>query len=200
MKKAKLSKVSVKTSDSGVKYLRLEYQYVAEKVELDGVSDDIMKLLDQVEENTARPLVDVMSAGKFNDDGTPDKEANEAWVEKMKPIFSALGKAGFVFDVETKQVPVEPYYRISKGQVNTSVIYEAIEIDCVLNPKTKLPWISNAFQSKADSRLRNGTNMYITVSAYKKKAEQQAEASSSDLDAITSALSTAVSADEEETF
>ena len=197
MKKAKLSKVSVKTSDSGVKYLRLEYQYVADKVELEGVSEDIMKLLDQVEENTARPLVDVMSSGKFKEDGTPDKEANEEWVNKMKPIFVALGKAGFVFDVETKAVPVEPYYRISKGSVNTAVSYNTIDIDCVLNPKTKLPWIQNAYQNKADSRLRNGTNMYITVAAYEKKQAQQAEVEDSELDTITSALETAVSPDED---
>ena len=197
MKKAKLSKVSVKTSDSGVKYLRLEYQYVADKVELEGVSEDIMKLLDQVEENTARPLVDVMSSSKFKEDGTPDKEANEQWVEKMKPIFVALGKAGFVFDVETKAVPVEPYYRISKGSVNTAVSYNTIDIDCVLNPKTKLPWIQNAYQNKADSRLRNGTNMYITVAAYEKKQAQQAEVEDSELDTITSALQTAVSPDED---
>ena len=196
MKKAKLSKVSVKESESGVKYLRLEYQYVADKVELEGVSEDIMKLLDQVEENTARPLVDVMSSGKFKEDGTPDKEANEEWVNKMKPIFIALGKAGFVFDVETKAVPVEKYYRISKGSVNTSVAYDTIDVDCVLNPKTKLPWIQNAYQNKADSRLRNGTSMYITVAAYEKKQSQQAEVEVSELDTITSALQEATYPDE----
>lgn len=201
MKKAKLSKVSTKTSESGVKYLRLEYQLLSSSSKkVDGADDELMKLFDQVEEGTSKPLVDVMSAGKFLDDGSPDKQAAEEWVDKMKPVFTAIGKKGFIFDVETQEVPVSPYYKIRKGVVDTNTVYKTISIDCVLNPKTGLPWINNAFQSKADSRLTNGTSMYITVEAYKKRASQQDEADIEGLDELTKGLEGAADNSDEETF
>ena len=65
-------------------------------------------------------------------------------------------------------------------------------VQVVLNPATGQPFVNNAAQGKANSRLRNGTNMYITVENYNKKQQQQAEVTMTDNNVITQLSSASV--------
>ena len=70
-------------------------------------------------------------------------------------------------------------------------------VQIVLNPATGQPFVNNAAQGKANSRLRNGTNMYITVEAYNK--QKQAEASVTTMtDTVTAQLANATVSDDNE--
>lgn len=174
MKKYKLVVVKSEKSENGMKYLRLEYA-PADSVKLDGFDDDVLKALTSITNNTQRNIVDVLSSRQFNADGTPDLKAAEEFCKEVGPHFKTLMQKNILFDVEDVEVKVSPYYRLNNGVADTSVTYDTMTVQVVLNPATGQPFVANAAQGKANSRLRNGTNMYITVEAYNK--QQQAEAS-----------------------
>lgn len=174
MKKYKLVVVKSETSENGFKYLRLEYA-PADAVKADGFDADILSALTTITNNTQRNIVDVLSSRQFNADGTPNLEAADKFCKEVGPAFRALKEKNILFDVEDVEVKVSPYYRLNNGVADTSVTYDTMTVQVVLNPATGQPFVNNAAQGKANSRLRNGTSMYITVEAYKK--QQQAEAS-----------------------
>ena len=174
MKKYKLVVVKSETSENGFKYLRLEYA-PADAVKADGFDADILSALTTITNNTQRNIVDVLSSRQFNADGTPNIDASDKFCKEVGPAFKALKEKNILFDVEDVEVKVSPYYRINGGVVDTSVTYDKMTVQVVLNPATGQPFVANAAQGKANSRLRNGTTMYITVEAYNK--QKQAEAS-----------------------
>lgn len=173
MKKYKLVVVKSETSENGFKYLRLEYA-PADSLSVDGFDADILSALTTITNNTQRNIVDVLSSRQFNADGTPNIDASDKFCKEVGPAFKALKEKNILFDVEDVEVKVSPYYRVNNGVADTSVTYDTMVVQVVLNPATGQPFVANAAQGKANSRLRNGTNMYITVEAYNK--QQQAEA------------------------
>ena len=174
MKKYKLVVVKAEKSENGMKYLRLEYA-PADAVKADGFDADILAALTTITNNTQRNIVDVLSSRQFNADGTPNREAADKFCKEVGPAFKELMAKGILFDVEDVEVKVSPYYRVNNGVADTSTTYDTMTVQVVLNPATGQPFVANAAQGKANSRLRNGTNMYITVEAYNK--QQNAEAS-----------------------
>ena len=197
MKKYKLVLVKKETSkDSGFKYLRLEYA-PADEVKADGFNADILSALTTITNNTQRNIVDVLSSRTFTADGKPDVAASDKFCNEVGPAFGTLKEKGILCDVEDVEVKVSPYYRINGGVVDTSATYDTITVQVVLNPATGQPFVNNAAQGKANSRLRNGTSMYITVEAYNK--QKQAEASVTTMtDAVTAQLATATVGDDNE--
>ena len=118
-------------------------------------------------------------------------------VGNVGPAFGTLKEKGILFDVEDVEVKVSPYYRINGGVVDTSVTYDKMTVQVVLNPATGQPFVANAAQGKANSRLRNGTTMYVTVEAYNK--QKQAEASVTTMtDNVAAQLATATVGDDNE--
>lgn len=174
MKKYKLVVVKSETSENGFKYLRLEYA-PADAVKADGFDADILSALTTITNNTQRNIVDVLSSRTFTADGKPDVAASDTFCKTVGPAFKALMEKNILFDVDEVEVKVAPYYRINNGVVDTSTTHDTMTVQVVLNPATGQPFVANAAQGKANSRLRNGTNMYITVEAYNK--QKQAEAS-----------------------
>ena len=172
--KYKLVLVKKETSENGLKYLRLEYA-PADEVKVEGFDDKILSALSTITNNTQRNIVDVLSSRTFTADGKPDVAASEKFCNEVGPAFGTLKEKGILFDVEDVEVKVSPYYRINGGVVDTSVTYDKMTVQVVLNPATGQPFVANAAQGKANSRLRNGTTMYVTVEAYNK--QKQAEAS-----------------------
>lgn len=196
MKKYKLVTVKSEVSkDSGFKYLRLEYA-PADSLSVNGFDADILSALETITNNTQRNIVDVLSSRVFTADGKPDIAASDTFCKTVGPAFKALMEKNILFDVEEVEVKVAPYYRINNGVVDTSASHDTMTVQVVLNPATGQPFVNNAAQGKANSRLRNGTNMYITVENYNKKQQQQAEVTMSDNDVITQ-LSSATVVDNE---
>lgn len=192
MKKYKLVTVKSEVSkDSGFKYLRLEYA-PADSLSVNGFDADILSALETITNNTQRNIVDVLSSRVFTADGKPDIAASDTFCKTVGPAFKALMEKNILFDVEEVEVKVAPYYRINNGVVDTSSSHDTMTVQVVLNPATGQPFVNNAAQGKANSRLRNGTNMYITVENYNKKQQQQAEVTMSDNDVITQLSSASV--------
>lgn len=162
-----ISSVSKQTSTNGFEYLRVEYTQKAQP-NAQQANQANYATLAKLGAAMSRPLVEVYSSRKFNN-GQPDLQAAHAWVEQMYPIFDELGKAQQVFDVEHVTVEVAPYYRINNGNVDTTQVHNTLDVDLVLNPLTGQPFTQNAAQTKANSRLRNGSAMYITVDEYNKQ-------------------------------
>ena len=196
MKKYKLVTVKSEVSkDSGFKYLRLEYA-PADSLSVNGFDADILSALETITNNTQRNIVDVLSSRVFTADGKPDIAASDTFCKTVGPAFKALMEKNILFDVEEVEVKVAPYYRINNGVVDTSSHHDTMTVQVVLNPATGQPFVNNAAQGKANSRLRNGTNMYITVENYNKKQQQQAEVTMTDNNVITQ-LSSATIVDNE---
>ena len=196
MKKYKLVVVKSETSENGFKYLRLEYA-PADAVKADGFDADILSALTTITNNTQRNIVDVLSSRQFNADGTPNIDASDKFCKEVGPAFKALKEKNILFDVEDVEVKVSPYYRINNGVVDTSVTYDKMTVQVVLNPATGQPFVNNAAQGKANSRLRNGTTMYVTVEAYNK--QKQAEASVTTMtDTVAAQLANATVTDDNE--
>ena len=196
MKKYKLVTVKSEVSkDRGFKYLRLEYA-PADSLSVNGFDADILSALETITNNTQRNIVDVLSSRVFTADGKPDIAASDTFCKTVGPAFKALMEKNILFDVEEVEVKVAPYYRINNGVVDTSSSHDTMTVQVVLNPATGQPFVNNAAQGKANSRLRNGTNMYITVENYNKKQQQQAEVRMTDNDVITQ-LSSATVVDNE---
>ena len=196
MKKYKLVTVKSEISkDSGFKYLRLEYA-PADSLSVNGFDADILSALETITNNTQRNIVDVLSSRVFTADGKPDIAASDTFCKTVGPAFKALMEKNILFDVEEVEVKVAPYYRINNGVVDTSSSHDTMTVQVVLNPATGQPFVNNAAQGKANSRLRNGTNMYITVENYNKKQQQQAEVTMTDNNVIDQ-LSSASIADNE---
>ena len=195
--KYKLVLVKKETSkDSGFKYLRLEYA-PADEVKADGFDADILSALSTITNNTERKIVDVLSSRTFTADGKPDVAASDAFCKTVGPAFKALMEKNILFDVDEVEVKVAPYYRINNGVVDTSTTHDTMTVQIVLNPATGQPFVNNAAQGKANSRLRNGTTMYVTVEAYNK--QKQAEASVTTMtDAVTAQLANATVTDDNE--
>ena len=192
MKKYKLVTVKSEISkDSGFKYLRLEYA-PADSLSVNGFDADILSALETITNNTQRNIVDVLSSRVFTADGKPDIAASDTFCKTVGPAFKALMEKNILFDVEEVEVKVAPYYRINNGVVDTSASHDTMTVQVVLNPATGQPFVNNAAQGKANSRLRNGTNMYITVENYNKKQQQQAEVTMTDNDVITQLSSASV--------
>lgn len=192
MKKYKLVTVKSEVSkDSGFKYLRLEYA-PADSLSVNGFDADILSALETITNNTQRNIVDVLSSRVFTADGKPDIAASDTFCKTVGPAFKALMEKNILFDVEEVEVKVAPYYRINNGVVDTSTTHDTMTVQVVLNPATGQPFVNNAAQGKANSRLRNGTNMYITVESYNQKQQQQAEVTMSDNDVITQLSSASV--------
>lgn len=192
MKKYKLVTVKSEVSkDSGFKYLRLEYA-PADSLSVNGFDADILSALETITNNTQRNIVDVLSSRVFTADGKPDIAASDTFCKTVGPAFKALMEKNILFDVEEVEVKVAPYYRINNGVVDTSSSHDTMTVQVVLNPATGQPFVNNAAQGKANSRLRNGTNMYITVENYNKKQQQQAEVAMSDNNVITQLSSASV--------
>ena len=196
MKKYKLVTVKSEISkDSGFKYLRLEYA-PADSLSVNGFDADILSALETITNNTQRNIVDVLSSRVFTADGKPDIAASDTFCKTVGPAFKALMEKNILFDVEEVEVKVAPYYRINNGVVDTASSHDTMTVQVVLNPATGQPFVNNAAQGKANSRLRNGTNMYITVENYNKKQQQQAEVTMTDNNVITQ-LSSATVVDDE---
>ena len=196
MKKYKLVTVKSEVSkDSGFKYLRLEYA-PADSLSVNGFDADILSALETITNNTQRNIVDVLSSRVFTADGKPDIAASDTFCKTVGPAFKALMEKNILFDVEEVEVKVAPYYRINNGVVDTASSHDTMTVQVVLNPATGQPFVNNAAQGKANSRLRNGTNMYITVENYNKKQQQQAEVTMTDNNVITQ-LSSATVVDNE---
>ena len=196
MKKYKLVTVKSEISkDSGFKYLRLEYA-PADSLSVNGFDADILSALETITNNTQRNIVDVLSSRVFTADGKPDIAASDTFCKTVGPAFKALMEKNILFDVEEVEVKVAPYYRINNGVVDTASSHDTMTVQVVLNPATGQPFVNNAAQGKANSRLRNGTNMYITVENYNKKQQQQAEVTMTDNNVITQ-LSSATVVDNE---
>lgn len=196
MKKYKLVTVKSEVSkDSGFKYLRLEYA-PADSLSVNGFDADILSALETITNNTQRNIVDVLSSRVFTADGKPDIAASDTFCKTVGPAFKALMEKNILFDVEEVEVKVAPYYRINNGVVDTSTTHDTMTVQVVLNPATGQPFVNNAAQGKANSRLRNGTNMYITVESYNQKQQQQAEVTMSDNNVIAQ-LSSATVVDNE---
>ena len=196
MKKYKLVTVKSEVSkDSGFKYLRLEYA-PADSLSVNGFDADILSALETITNNTQRNIVDVLSSRVFTADGKPDIAASDTFCKTVGPAFKALMEKNILFDVEEVEVKVAPYYRINNGVVDTSASHDTMTVQVVLNPATGQPFVNNAAQGKANSRLRNGTNMYITVENYNKKQQQQAEVTMTD-DNVIAQLSSASVVDNE---
>ena len=196
MKKYKLVTVKSEISkDSGFKYLRLEYA-PADSLSVNGFDADILSALETITNNTQRNIVDVLSSRVFTADGKPDIAASDTFCKTVGPAFKALMEKNILFDVGEVEVKVAPYYRINNSVVDTSVSHDTMTVQVVLNPATGQPFVNNAAQGKANSRLRNGTNMYITVENYNKKQQQQAEVTMTDNNVITQ-LSSATVVDNE---
>ena len=195
--KYKLVLVKKETSkDSGFKYLRLEYA-PADEVKADGFDADILSALSTITNNTERKIVDVLSSRTFTADGKPDVAASDTFCKTVGPAFKALMEKNILFDVDEVEVKVAPYYRINNGVVDTSTTHDTMTVQIVLNPATGQPFVNNAAQGKANSRLRNGTTMYVTVEAYNK--QKQAEASVTTMtDAVTAQLANATVTDDNE--
>lgn len=192
MKKYKLVTVKSEISkDSGFKYLRLEYA-PADSLSVNGFDADILSALETITNNTQRNIVDVLSSRVFTADGKPDIAASDTFCKTVGPAFKALMEKNILFDVEEVEVKVAPYYRINNGVVDTSSSHDTMTVQVVLNPATGQPFVNNAAQGKANSRLRNGTNMYITVENYNKKQQQQAEVTMTDNDVITQLSSASI--------
>ena len=192
MKKYKLVTVKSEVSkDSGFKYLRLEYA-PADSLSVNGFDADILSALETITNNTQRNIVDVLSSRVFTADGKPDIAASDTFCKTVGPAFKALMEKNILFDVEEVEVKVAPYYRINNGVVDTSSSHDTMTVQVVLNPATGQPFVNNAAQGKANSRLRNGTNMYITVENYNKKQQQQAEVTMTDNNVITQLSSASV--------
>lgn len=192
MKKYKLVTVKSEVSkDSGFKYLRLEYA-PADSLSVNGFDADILSALETITNNTQRNIVDVLSSRVFTADGKPDIAASDTFCKTVGPAFKALMEKNILFDVEEVEVKVAPYYRINNGVVDTSASHDTMTVQVVLNPATGQPFVNNAAQGKANSRLRNGTNMYITVENYNKKQQQQAEVTMTDNNVITQLSSASV--------
>ena len=192
MKKYKLVTVKSEVSkDSGFKYLRLEYA-PADSLSVNGFDADILSALETITNNTQRNIVDVLSSRVFTADGKPDIAASDTFCKTVGPAFKALMEKNILFDVEEVEVKVAPYYRINNGVVDTSSSHDTMTVQVVLNPATGQPFVNNAAQGKANSRLRNGTNMYITVENYNKKQQQQAEVTMSDNNVIAQLSSASV--------
>lgn len=196
MKKYKLVVVKSEASENGFKYLRLEYA-PADAVKADGFDADILSALTTITNNTQRNIVDVLSSRQFNADGTPNIDASDKFCKEVGPAFKALKEKNILFDVEDVEVKVSPYYRLNNGVADTSTTFDTMTVQVVLNPATGQPFVANAAQGKANSRLRNGTSMYITVEAYNK--QKQAEASVTTMtDAVTAQLANATVTDDNE--
>ena len=194
--KYKLVLVKKETSENGLKYLRLEYA-PADEVKVEGFDDKILSALSTITNNTERKIVDVLSSRQFNADGTPDIAAAEKFCNEVGPAFGTLKEKGILFDVEEVEVNVAPYYSLSNGVADTSATHTTMKVQVVLNPATGRPFVANAAQGKANSRLRNGTTMYITVEAYNK--QKQAEASVTTMtDNVAAQLANATVGDENE--
>ena len=192
MKKYKLVTVKSEVSkDSGFKYLRLEYA-PADSLSVNGFDADILSALETITNNTQRNIVDVLSSRVFTADGKPDIAASDTFCKTVGPAFKALMEKNILFDVEEVEVKVAPYYRINNGVVDTSSSHDTMTVQVVLNPATGQPFVNNAAQGKANSRLRNGTNMYITVENYNKKQQQQAEVTMTDNNVIDQLSSASV--------
>ena len=192
MKKYKLVTVKSEVSkDSGFKYLRLEYA-PADSLSVNGFDADILSALETITNNTQRNIVDVLSSRVFTADGKPDIAASDTFCKTVGPAFQALMEKNILFDVEEVEVKVAPYYRINNGVVDTASSHDTMTVQVVLNPATGQPFVNNAAQGKANSRLRNGTNMYITVENYNKKQQQQAEVTMTDNNVITQLSSASV--------
>lgn len=194
--KYKLVLVKKETSkDSGFNYLRLEYA-PADEVKAEGFDAEILSALSTITNNTERKIVDVLSSRTFTADGKPDIAASEAFCKTVGPAFKALMEKNILFDVEEVEVNVAPYYSLSNGVADTSTTHTTMKVQVVLNPATGRPFVANAAQGKANSRLRNGTTMYITVEAYNK--QKQAEASVTAIaDDVTAQLANATVDDNE---
>ena len=162
-----ISSVSKQTSTNGFEYLRVEYTQKAQP-DAQQANQTNYATLAKLGAAMSRPLVEVYSSRKFIN-GQPDLQSAHAWVEQMFPIFDELGKAQQVFEVEHVVVEVTPYYRINNGNVDTTQAHNTLDVDLVLNPLTGQPFTTNAAQTKANSRLRNGSTMYITVEEYNKQ-------------------------------
>ena len=197
MKKYKLVVVkSEQSKDNGFKYLRLEYA-PADSLSVDGFDADILAALTTITNNTQRNIVDVLSSRQFNADGTPNIDASDKFCKEVGPAFKALKEKNILFDVEDVEVKVSPYYRVNNGVADTSTTFDTMTVQVVLNPATGQPFVANAAQGKANSRLRNGASMYITVEAYNKS--QQAEASVTTMtDNVTAQLANATVSDDNE--
>ena len=195
--KYKLVLVKKETSkDSGFKYLRLEYA-PTDEVKAEGFDTEILSALSTITNNTERKIVDVLSSRTFTADGKPDIAASEKFCNEVGPAFGTLKEKGILFDVEEVEVNVAPYYSLSNGVADTSTTHTTMKVQIVLNPATGRPFVANAAQGKANSRLRNGTTMYITVEAYNK--QKQAEASVTTMtDTVTTQLANATVADDNE--
>ena len=194
--KYKLVLVKKETSENGLKYLRLEYA-PADEVKVEGFDDKILSALSTITNNTERKIVDVLSSRQFNADGTPDIAAAEKFCNEVGPAFGTLKEKGILFDVEEVEVNVAPYYSLSNGVADTSATHTTMKVQVVLNPATGRPFVANAAQGKANSRLRNGTTMYITVEAYNK--QKQAEASVTTMTGdVAAQLATATVGDDNE--
>ena len=194
--KYKLVLVKKETSENGLKYLRLEYA-PADEVKVEGFDDKILSALSTITNNTERKIVDVLSSRQFNADGTPDIAAAEKFCNEVGPAFGTLKEKGILFDVEEVEVNVAPYYSLSNGVADTSATHTTMKVQVVLNPATGRPFVANAAQGKANSRLRNGTTMYVTVEAYNK--QKQAEASVTTMtDTVTAQLANATVTDDNE--
>ena len=192
MKKYKLVTVKSEVSkDSGFKYLRLEYA-PADSLSVNGFDADILSALETITNNTQRNIVDVLSSRVFTADGKPDIAASDTFCKTVGPAFKALMEKNILFDVEEVEVKVAPYYRINNGVVDTASSHDTMTVQVVLNPATGQPFVNNAAQGKANSRLRNGTNMYITVENYNKKQQQQAEVTMTDNNVIAQLSSASV--------
>lgn len=194
--KYKLVLVKKETSKgSGFNYLRLEYA-PADEVKAEGFDAEILSALSTITNNTERKIVDVLSSRTFTADGKPDIAASEAFCKTVGPAFKALMEKNILFDVEEVEVNVAPYYSLSNGVADTSTTHTTMKVQVVLNPATGRPFVANAAQGKANSRLRNGTTMYITVEAYNK--QKQAEASVTTMtDTVTAQLANATVDDNE---
>ena len=195
--KYKLVLVKKETSkDSGFKYLRLEYA-PADEVKAEGFDAKILSAFTTITNNTERKIVDVLSSRTFTADGKPDIAASEAFCKTVGPAFKTLMENNILFDVEDVEVKVAPYYSLNNGVADTSTTHDTMTVQVVLNPATGRPFVANAAQGKANSRLRNGTTMYITVEAYNK--QKQAEASVTTMtDTVTTQLANATVADDNE--
>ena len=178
-KKVVLTTVRIDKSDKDVPFLRLEYDSVP--VVNESLDSSVAQTIALISANVSKPIIDVMSSSKFTTDAngnqTPDIAAATEWCNKMGPAFGALKKAQFQFTAREYEVKVQPYYRKnSDGSVNTSIVYDTMSVWVILNPQTNEPWTPNTPQSKANSRLKNGGNMYQLVSTYQKVQGQQAQA------------------------
>ena len=187
---------SEQSKDSGFKYLRLEYA-PADEVKAEGFDAKILSAFTTITNNTERKIVDVLSSRTFTADGKPDIAASEAFCKTVGPAFKTLMENNILFDVEDVEVKVAPYYSLNNGVADTSTTHDTMTVQVVLNPATGRPFVANAAQGKANSRLRNGTTMYITVEAYNK--QKQAEASVTTMtDTVTTQLANATVADDNE--